>query len=156
MSGVHWTSADVVLAGQLVSATALAVHLLILRPRAAGQNLLLDARIMQDELDLAERLGHVSSTNLETIALQQLLRRIRRNPGSAGLVLERIPELAQAAEFDSRPTEAEYLLGALDRLNDAGRRYLRAAWPRATADRRTSTRSRSISTASTSPGCRVR
>jgi hypothetical protein len=131
MNGVDWAGADVVLACQLVSATALAAHLLILRPRAAAQDLLLDARIIQDELDLAERLGHITSNNLETIALQQLLRRIRQNPSSASLVLERIPTLAQALDYRSRPAEAEYLIGALDRLSDASRRYLRGAWPRA-------------------------
>jgi uncharacterized protein YjbI with pentapeptide repeats len=90
----------------------------------------LDARIVHDELDLAERLGHVSSTDVETIALQQLLCRVRRNPGSAGLVLARIPALARSVGYRNRSAEAEYLLGALDRLSDAGRRYLRTAWPR--------------------------
>ncbi|HST85601.1 MAG TPA: hypothetical protein VLL08_27935 [Kineosporiaceae bacterium] len=130
MNPVGWTSGDVVLTCQLVSATALAVHLLVLRPRAASQDLRLDARIIHDELDLAERLGHVSSTDVETIALQQLLCRVRRNPSSAGLVLARIPALARSVGYRSRPVEAEYLLGALDRLSDAGRRYLRTAWPR--------------------------
>jgi hypothetical protein len=130
MNPVDWASGDVVLTCQLVSATALAVHLLVLRPRAASRDLQLDARIVHDELDLAERLGHVSSTDVETIALQQLLCRVRRNPGSAGLVLGRIPALARSVGYRNRSAEAEYILGALDRLSDAGRRYLRTAWPR--------------------------
>jgi hypothetical protein len=133
MTTIDWSSADVVLAGQLISAAALAVHLLILRPRAARRDLLLDARIVQDELDLAERLGHVSSINPETLALQQLLRRIRQNPRSAALVLDRIPALARATQRGSQQTHVEYVGGALDRLGDAGQRYLRGAWPRAGA-----------------------
>ena len=130
MNPVDWAGGDAVLTCQLVSAAALAAHLLILRPRAASRDLLLDAGIVQDELDLAERLGHISSTDVETIALQQLLCRVRRNPGSTGLVLARIPALARSVGYRTGSAEAEYLLGALDRLSDAGRRYLRTAWPR--------------------------
>jgi len=133
MTAVAWSSADVVLAGQLVSAAALAVHLLILRPRAARRDLLLDARIVQDELDLAERLGQVCAASPETLALQQLLRRVRQNPRSAALVLDRIPALARATQRGSVQTHVEYVGGALDRLGDAGQRYLRGAWPRAGA-----------------------
>jgi hypothetical protein len=131
MSGIDWGSADVVLACQLLTAGTLAVHLLVLRPRGAKQDLLLDARIVQDELDLAERLGQISANSVEAIATQQLLRRIRQNPRSAGLVLERIPELALAARASIGPTDIEYLGGGLDRLSDAVHRYLRGAWPRA-------------------------
>jgi hypothetical protein len=127
---VDWAGPDVVLACQLVSAAALTVHLLILRPRAARRDLLLDARIVQDELDLAERLGHVTAANPETLALQQLLRRVRQNPRSARLVLDRIPALSRAAQQGSPPMHVEYLTGALDRLGDAAQRYLRGAWPR--------------------------
>jgi hypothetical protein len=133
MSGVDWAGTDTVLASQLVIAAALAVHLLILRPRAARADLLLDVRIIQDELELAGRLGHVAEVSVEIVAVQQLLRRVQQNPRSAGLVLERIPALAQTARHGSRPTDAEYLGGALDRLSDAGQRYLRGAWPRAGA-----------------------
>jgi len=135
MNGIDWASGDVVLACQLLCAGTLAAHLLILRPRGARKDLLLDARIVQDELDLAERLGHVAAENVETIAVQQVLRRIRQNPRSAGLVLERIPALASTAARNSSitPTDVEYLGGALDRLSDAAQRYLRGAWPRAGA-----------------------
>jgi hypothetical protein len=133
MSGIDWGSTDTVLASQLVIATALAVHLLILRPRAARADLLLDAQIIQDELELAVRLGNVTEVSVEIVATQQLLRRVQQNPRSAGLVLERIPALAQTARQGPRPTDVEYLSGALDRLSDAGQRYLRGAWPRAGA-----------------------
>jgi hypothetical protein len=131
VNGIDWGGPDVVLACQLICATTLSAHLLILRPRAARRDLLFDARVVQDELDLAERLGHVDPLNVETIAVQQLLRRVRQNPRSAGLVLARIPALARSAAHSTRRTDVEYLGGALDRLSDAAQRYLRGAWPRA-------------------------
>jgi hypothetical protein len=131
MSEIDWAGGDVVLACQLLTAATLAVQLLVLRPRRARHDLLLDARIIQDELDLAERLGHISATNVEIVAMQQLLCRVRQNPQSVGLVLERIPFLALAVGHDTGPVEAEYVGGALDRLSDAAQRYLCGAWPRA-------------------------
>jgi hypothetical protein len=125
------TDTGLVAAGQLGTALALAVHLLYLRPRAARRDLVLDARLIQDELELAERAGHV--TGAEYVAVQQLLQRVGQNPRSAQLVLTRIPWLRQDVVTGTPQPDVEYLTGALDRLGDAGERYLRVAWPRAGA-----------------------
>jgi hypothetical protein len=131
VSGLDLGTGDIALLCQLVSAAALGVHLLVLRPRAARRDLVLDARIVQDELELDARLGQVSPTAPETLALQQILRRLQHDPRSAGMVAERITLLSQTGRQRSPQPHAESLRGALDRLEDAGARYLRGAWPRA-------------------------
>jgi hypothetical protein len=131
MNGVDLSTGDIALVCQLVSAAALGVHLLVLRPRAARRDLTLEAQIVQDELELGVRLGQVSPVARETLALQQILRRIRYDPRSVGMVMDRITLLSQTAHERTPQTHIECIRGALDRVGDAGQRYLRGAWPRA-------------------------
>jgi hypothetical protein len=141
MTNLTWDGATLATGGQMLIAAALAVQILVLRPRAARQNLALSARIIGDDVTLDQNHGLLPVEDARVERVHQLLKRLTQDPATAKSVLIAADaEVAAASELETRhavETLDRIRMDAyLTRLADACSRYLHDAWPLASGAQR--------------------
>lgn len=125
-----WDAETLATGAQLLLAATIAVHLLVVRPRAARENLALAARVIGDDVTLDQNHGLLPVRDTGVERVRQLVARVVHDPATAKSVL-----LAAGADLASRPAEEEpdvdriRVEAYLTRLSDACTRYQHDAWP---------------------------
>jgi hypothetical protein len=125
-----WDAETLATGAQFLMAAALAVHVLVARPRAARESLTLAARIIGDDVTLDQNHGLLPVRDAEVERVRQLVARVVHDPATAKSVL-----LAADAELATRPADEApgvdriRVEAYLTRLADACARYQHDAWP---------------------------
>ena len=131
MSALTWDAGTLATGGQLLMAATIAVHLLVVRPRAARENLALSARIIGDDVTLDQNHGLLPIRDPEVERVRQLVARVVQDPTTAkNVLLGAEAELAADPGAPGLPTVDRIRVEAyLTRLADACSRYQHDAWP---------------------------
>jgi hypothetical protein len=139
MTNLTWDAETLAAGGQLLIAAALVGHLLVLRPRAARENLALSARVIGDDITLDQNHDLLPVEDPDVERVRQLLNRIAQDPSTAkNVLLVAEAGLTPQPDFSETGYRERTLRSDLDRIRldanltrlaDACTRYLHDAWP---------------------------
>ena len=118
MSALTWDAGTLATGGQLLMAATIAVHLLVVRPRAARENLALSARIIGDDVTLDQNHGLLPIRDPEVERVRQLVARVVQDPTTAKNVL--LGAEAELAADPGRLLEERHREAALGRGRGGG------------------------------------
>ena len=129
MNGLIWDAETLATGAQLLLAATIGVHVLVVRPRAARENLALTAKIIGDDVTLDQNHGLLPVRDADVERVRQLLGRVVQDPATAKNVsLAADAELA-STDSDAVSVDRIRIEAYLTRLAAACARYQHDAWP---------------------------